>query len=138
MRVPLDAHQTVTLTHIVRKGTMSDSYTVLLSGVSCHETNGVLADGGGFSHSDNSTSFCIFPMHTTAAFSGTPEQASIAGSTYLAPAAFKAADPALRGCRWTLAPEDKVLLPSGRTGTVASVQDNRTGRCPHWYVEVSG
>ena len=138
MRVPLDTPQTVTLTHIVRKGTVSDSYMVLLSGVSCHETNGVLADGGGFSHSDSSTSFCIFPLYTTAALSDAPEQASAAGDTYLAPAAFKAADPALRGCRWTLAPEDKVLLPSGRTGTVASVQDNRTGRCPHWYVEVSG
>lgn len=138
MRVPLDAHQTVTLTHIVRKGTVSDSYTVLLSGVSCHETNGVLADGGGFSHSDNSTSFCIFPLYTTAALSDAPEQASAAGDTYLAPAVFKAADPALRSCRWTLAPEDKVLLPSGRTGTVVSVQDNRTGRCPHWYVEVCG
>lgn len=138
MRVPLDAHQTVTLTHIVRKGTVSASYTVVLSGVSCHETNGVLADGGGFSHSDNSTSFCIFPLYTTAALSDAPEQASAAGDTYLAPAAFKAADPALRSCRWTLAPEDKVLLPSGRTGTVTSVQDNRTGRCPHWYVEVCG
>lgn len=138
MRVPLDAHQIVALTHIVRKGTVSDSYTVVLSGVSCHETNSVLADGGGFSHSDSSTSFCIFPLYTTAARSDAPEHASAAGDTYLAPAAFKAADPALRGCRWTLAPEDKVLLPSGRTGTVASVQDNRTGRCPHWYVEVSG
>lgn len=138
MRVPLDAHQTVTLTHIVRKGTVSASYTVVLSGVSCHETNGVLADGGGFSHSDNSTSFCIFPLYTTAALSDAPEQASAAGDTYLAPAAFKAADPALRSCRWTLAPEDKVLLPSGRTGTVTSIQDNRSGRCPHWYVEVCG
>lgn len=138
MRVPLDAHQTVTLTHIVRKGTVSASYTVVLTGVSCHETNGVLADGGGFSHSDNSTSFCIFPLYTTAALSDAPEQASAAGDTYLAPAAFKAADPALRSCRWTLAPEDKVLLPSGRTGTVVSMQDNRTGRCPHWYVEVCG
>lgn len=138
MRTPLDADQTVTLTHIVRKGTVSDSYTVLLSGVSCHEATGVLADGGGFSHSGSATSFCIFPMHTTATFSEAPEQASIAGSTFLAPAAFKAADPAFRACRWTLAPEDKVLLPSGRTGTVTSIQDNRSGRCPHWYVEVSG
>lgn len=82
MRVPLDAHQTVTLTHIVRKGTASESYTVVLSGVSCHETNGVLADGSGFSHSDNSTSFCIFPLYTTAALSDAPEQASAAGDTY--------------------------------------------------------
>ena len=138
MRVPLDADQTVTLTHAVRKGTVSESYTVVLSGVSCHEATGVLADGSGFSHSGSSTSFCIFPLYTTAAFSGTPRQASIAGSTYLAPAAFKAADPAFRACRWTLAPEDKVLLPSGRIGTVTGIQDNRSGRCPHWYVEVRG
>ncbi len=138
MRTPLDADQSVTLTHTVRKGTVSDSYTVVLSGVSCHEATGVLADGSGFSHSGSATSFCIFPLYTTAALSEAPEQASIAGSTFLAPAAFKAADPALRAYRWTLAPEDKVLLPSGRTGTVTGIQDNRSGRCPHWYVEVSG
>ena len=60
-----------------------------------------------------------------------------AASTFLAPAAFKAADEAARACHWTMAPEDKVQLPSGRTGTVTSVQDNRDGRCPHWYVEVT-
>lgn len=53
------------------------------------------------------------------------------------PVAFKAAEDAQRVSCWTLAPEDKVQLPSGRTGVVTSVQDNRTGRCPHWYVEVT-
>ena len=136
MRTPLGANQTVTLTHIVRKGTESNSYTVVLSGVSCHEVRGVHVETPGFARQEQ-TSFCIFPDHTTAAFSGTPEQASIAGRTFITPEAFKAAEAALRGCRWTLTPEDKVLLPSGRTGTVTSIQDNRSGRCPHWYVEVS-
>lgn len=137
MRTPLGANQTVRLTHHVRKGMEDASYTVTLSGVSCHEINGVHLESPGFAHQGTS-SFCIFPDHTTIAFSGTPEHASIAGSTFITPEDFKAADAALRGCRWTLAPEDEVLLPSGRKGTVQSIQDNRSGRCPHWYVEVSG
>ena len=136
MRIPLGATQSVTLTHTIRKGTASDSYTVSFFGVSCHEVHSVKVEAPGFARQEQ-TSFCIFPDYTTAAFSGTPEQASIAGSTFLSPDAFKAADPALRACQWTLALEDKVLLPSGRTGTVTSIQDNRSGRCPHWYVEVS-
>lgn len=137
MRKPLGANQTITLTHTVRKGMENDSYTVVLSGVSCHEVSGARVESPGFARQAQ-TSLCIFPGHTTAAFSGTPEQASIAGSTFITPEAFKAAEANLRSCRWTLAPEDKVLLPSGRTGTVTSIQDNRSGRCPHWYVEVSG
>lgn len=139
MRTPLGATQTVALTHTVRKGTASESYTTVLTGVSCHEANGVAADGSGFSHANTQqgvTFFCIFPNHTTAAFSGTPKQASLAGSTFLSSDAFKAADAALRGCRWTLSPEDKVILPSGRGAMVTSITDNRIGRCPHWYVEV--
>lgn len=80
MRTPLGANQTVTLTHTVRKGTESNSYTVVLSGVSCHEVRSVHVETPGFARQEQ-TSFCIFPGHTTAAFSGTPEQASIAGST---------------------------------------------------------
>ena len=137
MRIPLGANQTVRLTHHVRKGMEDASYTVVLSGVSCHEVTGARVESPGFAH-QSSSSFCIFPDHTTAAFSGAPEQASIAGSTFITPESFKAADAALRGCRWTLATEDEVLLPSGRKGTVVNVQDNRSGRCPHWYVEVSG
>lgn len=135
MRTPLRAAQTVTLTHVIRKGTASESYTTTLAGVSCHEVNGVQVEAPGFARQDT-TFFCIFPGHTTAAFSGTPKQASIADSTFLSPEAYKTAEPALRGCRWTMTPEDKVLLPSGRTGTIASISDNRDGRCPHWYVEV--
>ena len=66
-----------------------------------------------------------------------PEQAADAAGQFLTPEAFRAADEAVRAAGWTLALEDKVLLPSGRTGTVTSIQDNRSGRCPHWYVEVS-
>ena len=80
---------------------------------------------------------CIFPGHTTAAPQSTAEPPADAASTFLDPAAFKAADEPARACHWTLAPEDKVTLPSGRVGTVTSVQDNRDGRCPHWYVEVT-
>lgn len=135
MRTPLRATQTITLTHIIRKGTASESYTTTLAGVSCHEVSSIQVESPGFARQDT-TSFCIFPEHTTAAFSGTPEQASIAGSTFLTPEAYKAADAALRGCRWTVALEDKVQLPSGRVSTVSSISDNRGGRCPHWYVEV--
>lgn len=137
MRIPLGATQSVTLTHVVRKGTASDSYTVTLAGVSCHEESGVRADSSGFSRKGVSF-FCIFPGHTTAAPAEAGSTIGSAGALYLAPAAFRAADPALRGCRWTLAPEDKVQLPDGRTGTVTQISDNRGGRCPHWYVEVSG
>lgn len=137
MRIPLGATQKLLITHVVRKGTTSESYTVTLSGVSCHEETGVRAEAPGFARQSTSF-FCIFPGHTTAAPAAAPEVIGAAGSLYLNPAAFHAAAPALRGCRWTLAPEDKVQLPSGRTGTVTRISDNRDGRCPHWYVEVSG
>ena len=39
MRKPLGADQTVTITHIIRKGTASESYTTVLSGVSCREVS---------------------------------------------------------------------------------------------------
>lgn len=39
MRKPLGADQTVTITHIIRKGTVSKSYTTVLSGVSCREVS---------------------------------------------------------------------------------------------------
>ena len=136
MRKPLGADQTVTITHIIRKGTVSESYTTVLSGVSCREVSSAHVETLGFAR-QGQTSFCIFPGHTTAAPEGAAESPSPAGGTFLAPEAFKAAEAALRGRRWTVALEDKVLLPSGRTGTVTCVQDNRSGRCPHWYVEVS-
>lgn len=136
MRKPLGADQTVTITHIIRKGTVSKSYTTVLSGVSCREVSSAHVETPGFARQEQ-TSFCIFPGHTTAAPEGAAESPNPAGSTFLTPEAFKAAEAALRDRRWTVALEDKVLLPSGRTGAVTCVQDNRSGRCPHWYVEVS-
>lgn len=142
MRKPLLATKTVTLMHYIRAGTGSTSYTAVLSGVSCREvaavgTGAQSVAGSGFAPKNN-TVVCIFPSHTTAAPQSTTEPPLDAASTFLDPAAFKAADEAARACHWTLAPEDKVTLPSGRVGTVTSVQDNRDGRCPHWYVEVTG
>lgn len=136
MRTPLGATQTITITHLVRKGTSGSSSTVALAGVSCHEVHGARTETPGFARQEQ-TSFCIFPGYTTAAPEEAAERAQDAGSTYLSPEAFKAAEPAQRAGHWTVALEDKVLLPSGRTGTVTCIQDNRTGRCPHWYVEVS-
>ena len=136
MRKPLGADQTVTITHIIRKGTASESYTTVLSGVSCREVSSAHVETPGFARQEQ-TSFCIFPSHTTAVHSGAAESPKPADSTFLAPEAFRAAEAALRGCQWTVALEDKVRLPSGRTGTVTCIQDNRSGRCPHWYVEVS-
>lgn len=135
MRKPLLATKSVTLVHCIRRGTGSTSYTTVLSGVSCRE---VAAAGAGSGFAPKSSSeICIFPGHSTAAPQSTAEPPSDAASTFLDPAAFKAADEPARACHWTLAPEDKVTLPSGRVGTVTSVQDNRDGHCPHWYVEVT-
>lgn len=136
MHAPLNANKTVVLTHVVRKGTTSESYTVELSGVSCHEVSSAHVETPGFARQESS-SLCIFPGHSTAALSGAADSVGDAGGMFISPEAFRAADPALRGCCWTLALEDKVTLPSGRTATVTSVSDNRSGRCPHWYVEVS-
>lgn len=137
MRKPLLANASIALTHSIRQGTGSNSYTVVLSGVSCREVSGVhTSSGNGFDPS-NTTQICIFAGHTTAAPQSGAGASVDAASTFLTPAAFKAAEGAQRASCWTLAPEDKVQLPSGRTGIVTSVQDNRTGRCPHWYVEVT-
>ena len=137
MRKPLLANASVTLTHCIRQGTSSNSYTVMLSGVSCREVSGVhTSSSKGFDPS-NTTQICIFTGHTTVAPQSRAGAPTDAASTFLAPAAFKAAEEPQRVSCWTLAPEDKVQLPSGRTGIVTSVQDNRTGRCPHWYVEVT-
>lgn len=141
MRKPLLATKSVTLEHYIRRGTGGTSYTVVLSGVSCREISGAStgaqsAAGSGFAPK-SSSEICIFVGHSTAAPQSTAEPPMAAASTFLDPAAFKAADEPARACHWTLAPEDKVTLPSGRTGTVTSVQDNRDGRCPHWYVEVT-
>lgn len=135
------ANASIALTHSIRQGTGSNSYTVVLSGVSCREVSGVRAgartsSGKSFDPGDT-TRICIFPGHTTAAPQNGTGLPLDAASAFLAPAAFKAAEEAQRTSAWTLAPEDKVQLPSGRTGIVTSVQDNRTGRCPHWYVEVT-
>ena len=141
MRTPLLANKIVGLTHCIRRGTGSTSYTVVLTNVSCREVSGIATSAAtsnatGFAPR-NSTVICIFPGCSTAApQSGTVAPAD-AGSTFLDPAAFKAADEPARACHWTLAPEDKVFLPSGRTGVITRVQDNRDGRCPHWYVEVT-
>lgn len=137
MRKPLLATKSVTLVHCIRRGTGSTSYTVVLRGVSCREVSAAgVGSGAGFDPK-SSTVLCIFPGHTTAAPQSTAEPPADAASTFLDPAAFKAADEPARACHWTLAPEDKVTLPSGRIGTVTSVQDNRDGRCPHWCVEVT-
>lgn len=66
MRKPLGADQTVTITHIIRKGTVSKSYTTVLSGVSCREVSSAHVETPGFARQEQ-TSFCIFPGHTTAA-----------------------------------------------------------------------
>ena len=140
MRTPLQADKTVSLTHTLRRGTAANSSTVILSGVSCHESDSVLPSSPGFSHSggrSGATGICIFAGWSKAAPADAPEQAADAAGQFLTPEAFRAADEAVRVAGWTLALEDKVLLPSGRTGTVTSIQDNRSGRCPHWYVEVS-
>lgn len=140
MRTPLQADKTVSLTHTVRRGTASDRYTVVLSRVSCREVDSVAPSSPGFAHSSGrigSTVVCIFAGWSKATPAEAPEQAADAAGQFLTPEAFKAADEAARASGWTLALEDKVLLPSGRTGTVTSIQDNRSGRCPHWYLEVS-
>ena len=116
MRKPLLATKSVTLVHCIRQGTGSTSYTTVLSGVSCREvaaagTGAQSGAGSGFAPK-SSSEICIFPGHSTAAPQSTAEP--------------------------SLAAEDKVTLPSGHVGTVTSVQDNRDGRCPHWYVEVTG
>lgn len=137
MRKPLLANASVTLTHCIRQGTSSNSYAVMLSGVSCREVSCVRTGSGNGFAPNSTTQICIFAGHTTIApQSGTGAPVD-AASTFLTPVAFKAAEDAQRVSCWTLAPEDKVQLPSGRTGVVTSVQDNRTGRCPHWYVEVT-
>ena len=51
MRSPLHADQSIRLTHTVRKGTATNSYTVVLSRVSCHESDSVLPSSPGFAHS---------------------------------------------------------------------------------------
>lgn len=137
MRTPLQATQSVTLTHTVRKGTQTSSYTVALAQVSCHESDSVYPSGPGFAHQNgriSGTTLCIFSQYSAVDLA---EAAGLAGELYLAPEAFRAADEAARASHWTLALEDKVTLPSGRTATVTSIQDNRTGRLPHWYVGVS-
>lgn len=137
MREPLLANASVTLTHCIRQGTSSNSYTVTLSGVSCREVSGVRTGSGNSFDPSSTTQICIFAGHTTVSpqsGTGTPVDAA---SKFLTPVAFKAAEEPQRASCWTLASEDKVQLPSGRTGIVTSVQDNRTGRCPHWYVEVT-
>ena len=83
------------------------------------------------------TGICISAGWSKAAPAEAPEQAGgRRRASFSPPEAFRAADEAVRAAGWTLALEEKVLLPSGRTGTVTSIQDNRSGRCPHWYVEV--
>ena len=135
MRKPLLATKRVTFQHTIRKGTVSTSYTTVLTNVSCHETSGAQVESPGFAPSHN-TEICIFPQHSQRATGEDTEAATPAGSTFLAPEAFRAADETVRASHWTLAPEDKVILSSGHTGTVLRVQDNRSGHCPHWYVEV--
>lgn len=136
MRKPLLANASVTLTHCIRQGTSSNSYTVMLSGVSCREVSCVRTGSGNGFAPNSTTQICIFAGHTTIApQSGTG--APVDAASTFTPVAFKAAEDAQRVSCWTLAPEDKVQLPSGRTGVVTGVQDNRTGRCPHWYVEVT-
>ncbi len=137
MRKPLLATKTVTLVHCIRRGTGSTSYTTVLSGVSCREVAAAGTGAGSGFAPKSSSEICIFPGHSTAAPQCTAEPPLDAASTFLDPVAFKAADEPARARHWTMAPEDKVTLPSGRVGIVTSVQDNRDGRCPHWYVEVS-
>lgn len=137
MRTPLQATQRVTVTHTVRRGTETCSYTAALTQVSCHESDSVYASTPGFAHQSGrigGTTLCIFSHYSAV---GLSETAGLADELYLAPEVFRAADEAARASHWTLALEDKVTLPSGRTATVTSIQDNRAGRLPHWYVEVS-
>lgn len=136
---PLHADKTLRLTHCIRHGTATAQYSTTLSGVSCREVRTAVTgarSGSGLGFADqSSTSICIFVGHSKAATDSSAAQN--VQNTYLTPADFKTADESQRAGHWTVAPEDKVLLPSGRTGTVTRVQDNRDGRCPHWYLEVS-
>jgi len=88
MRKPLGADQTVTIPPIIRKGTVSKSYTTVLSGVSCREVSSAHVETPGFARKEQ-TSFCIFPGHTKAAPSGAAESPNPAGSTFLNPEAFR-------------------------------------------------
>lgn len=106
-------------------GTGSTSYATVLSGVSCREvaaagTGAQSGAGPGFAPK-SSSEICVFVGHSTAAPQSGTAASMDAASTFLAPAAFKAADEAARACHWTMAPEDKVQLPSGRTGTITSI-----------------
>lgn len=131
MRKPLLATKSVTLVHCIRQGTGQHQ---LHHGAVWRE----LPRGGRSRYRrtvrcrlrlcpEKRSEICIFPGHSTAAPQSTAESPLNAASTFLDPAAFKAADEAARACHWTLAPEDKVTLPSGHVGTVTSVQDNRDG-----------
>lgn len=136
MRIPLLAGKTIVLEHRIRSGTGSSSYTTIVSGVSCWEVSGAASGSGSGFDPSNSTGVCIFVGYSKAAPQGGAETAQRVESKFLNPEAFRAAEAAQRASHWTLSPEDKITLPSGRTGTVMTVQDNRSGRCPHWYVEV--
>lgn len=88
MRSPLHAGQSIRLTHTVRKGTATNSYTVVLSRVSCHESDSVLPSSPGFAHSAGrigATGICIFAGWSKAAPAEAPEQAADAAGQFLTP-----------------------------------------------------
>lgn len=67
MRKPLLANASVTITHCIRQGTSSNSYTVMLSGVSCREVSCVRTGSGNGFAPNSTTQICIFAGHTTIA-----------------------------------------------------------------------
>ena len=70
MRSPLHAGQNIRLTHTVRRGTATNSYTVVLSQVSCREVDSVSPSSPGFAHSAGrigATGICIFAGWSKAA-----------------------------------------------------------------------
>lgn len=101
MRSPLHAGQSIRLTHTVRRGTVTNSYTVVLSQVSCREVDSVSPSYPGFAHSAGrigATGICIFVGWSKAAPAEAPEQAADAAGQFH-PGGFQSRR---RGCpgRW--------------------------------------
>lgn len=135
-RKPLLANDSIKIEHRASAGASDVVYTITLTGVSCHEAHGVRVSTPGFQQ-QATTEICIFPGFSQAATESPAEGSSTTDSTYLDPAAFKATESPRRAQYWTMDKEDIVYLPSGRKGRITNIEDNRAGRCPHWFVEVT-
>lgn len=134
---PIQADKMIRLEHRVYDGASGSDmvYLTTLYGVSCREVHGASPTSSGFSD-HSTTQLSIFPGHTLVTPSGATGAAYPAEDRLVSPEAFNATEAALRGSWWTMAPEDKVELPSGLTGKITRIEDNTAGRCAHWFVEV--